>query len=256
MNIAKYVLRRFVLAIFVLLCVSLITFILSHNMGGNPVCAWLGRFGCGNAGLVQIYTQQFHLNAPIYVQYYYYVVGLLQGNLGVSPARGLSPVLTVIEETLPYTIQIAFFAIIASIILGILLGVLSALYHHNPIDKGIRTFYLAGYSSPSFFMALILIIVFVYFTHLLPSGNAADITLSTPRTITGFPMLDSLLVGDFVYFASSLSHVILPSLALVLTTFGVVTRVLRSSMLDTMHANYIRTARAKGVDERGGTRKC
>jgi peptide/nickel transport system permease protein len=219
-------------------------------MGGNPVCAWLGRVGCGNAGLVQIYTQEFHLSGPIYVQYYYYLVGLLHGNLGVSPARGLSPVLNVLEQTLPYTFQIAFFAIIVSIVLGIVLGVLSALYHHNPIDKGIRSFYLAGYSSPSFFMALILIIIFVYFTHLLPSGNAADVRLSIPNRITGLPMLDSLLEGDFVYFQSSLAHVILPSMALALTTFGVVTRVLRSSMLDTMHANYIRTARAKGVDER------
>jgi ABC-type dipeptide/oligopeptide/nickel transport system permease component len=250
LNIYKFILRRLILAIFVLLCVATITFILSHHMGGNPVCAWLGRLGCGNQNLVRIFTAEYHLNQPIWVQYYYYLVGVAHGNLGISPARGFVPVATVIETTLPYTFQIAFFAIVVSILLGILLGVLSALYHHNPIDKGIRSFYLAGYSSPSFFMALVLIIVFVYFTHLLPSGNAVDVILATPKVITGIPMLDSLLQGDFKYFWSSLSHVILPSMALALTTFGVVTRVLRSSMLDTMHANYIRTARAKGLDER------
>ncbi len=218
-------------------------------MGGNAVCAWLGRVGCGNQNLVQIYTRAYHLNAPIWVQYYYYLIGLLQGNLGVSPTRGFLPVSNVLLDTLPYTIQIAFFAIVLTIILGILLGVVSALYHQKPIDKSIRTFYLAGYSSPSFLMALILIIVFVYFTHVLPSGNAADVTLSIPKPITYFPMIDSLLEGDYGYFQSSLSHVILPSLALALTTFGVITRVLRSSMLDTMHANYIRTARAKGCEE-------
>jgi len=198
---------------------------------------------------VAIYTQEFHLSGPLYVQYYYYLLGIAHGNFGVSPTRGFIPVLSVIEQTLPYTVQIAFFAILFSIVLGVVLGVLSALYHHNPIDKSIRSFYLAGYSSPSFFMALILIIVFVYFTRLLPSGNAADISLNVPHTITGSPMLDSLLQGDWAYFESSLAHVILPSLALALTTFGVITRVLRSSMLDTMHANYIKTARAKGLDE-------
>jgi len=250
LNIYKYVARRLVLAIFVLLSVATITFILSHNMGGNAVCAWLGRIGCGNANLVAIYNAEYHLKDPIWVQYYYYLVGIAHGNFGVSPTRGFIPVITVISETLPYTIQIAFFAIVLSIILGILLGVLSALYHHNPIDKSIRSFYLAGYSSPSFFMALVLIIVFVYFTHLLPSGNPADVSLNPPSPITHLPMLDSLIEGNFAYFVSSLQHVILPSLALALTTFGVVTRVLRSSMLDTMHANYIRTARAKGLDER------
>jgi len=218
-------------------------------MGGNPVCAWLGRLGCGNAGLVAQYTQIFHLKDPIYVQYYYYLVGLLHGNLGISPSRQFAPVSTVVAETLPYTIQIAFFAIIISIVLGVFLGVLASLYHHRAADKGIRTLYLAGYSSPSFLMALILIIVFVYAFRLLPNGGSADLSLNAPSVITGIPMLDSLLEGNFAYFVSSLQHVILPSLALALTTFGVVTRVLRSSMLDTMHANYIRTARAKGLDE-------
>jgi peptide/nickel transport system permease protein len=233
----------------VLLCVSIITFILSHSMGGNPVCAWLGRLGCGNPGLVAQYTQIFHLKDPIYVQYYYYLVGLLHGNLGISPSRQFTPVATVVAETLPYTIQIAFFAIIITIVVGVLLGVLASLYHHRAADKGIRTLYLAGYSSPSFLMALLLIIVFVYAFRLLPNGGSADVTLDTPRVITGIPMLDSLFEGNFAYFVSSVQHVILPSLALALTTFGVVTRVLRSSMLDTMHANYIRTARAKGLDE-------
>jgi ABC-type dipeptide/oligopeptide/nickel transport system permease component len=109
-------------------------------MGGNPVCAWLGRGGCSNANLVKIYENEYHLNAPVWVQYYYYLVGLSHGDLGVSPSRGFLPVSQVISQTLPYTIQSAFFAIVISIILGVLLGVVSALYHHRPIDKSIRTF--------------------------------------------------------------------------------------------------------------------
>lgn len=237
------------LAIFVLLGVVTITFILAHSIPGNPVYAWLGRDAASHPALVQLYVERFHLNAPLYVQYYYYLSGLAQGNLGYSPAKDFIPVTQVIQETLPYTIQIAFFAIIISIVLGVVLGVLSARFHHGPIDKSIRAFYLAGISSPSFFIALILLIVFTLIFHLLPTGEAASLSLATPKPITYIPMLDALIEGDFAYFFSALQHVILPSLALALGTFGVIVRVLRSSMLDVMRSNYVRTARAKGLTE-------
>ncbi len=249
MNTASFILRRLFLGIFVLLGVVTITFILAHSLGGNPVYAWLGRTASSHPQLVQLYTEEYHLNDPLYIQYYYYITGLLQGNLGYSPAKGFIPVSQVIVETFPYTLQIAFFAIVISIVLGVVLGVVSARFHHGPIDKSIRAFYLAGISSPAFFIALILLIVFTYFFHLLPTGNAADPSLLTPKPITYIPMLDSIIEGDYAYFASSIQHVILPSLSLALGTFGVVVRVLRSSMLDIMRSNYVRTARAKGLKE-------
>jgi peptide/nickel transport system permease protein len=253
LNIVGFIIRRLLLAILVLLGVVTITFILAHSIGGNPVYAWLGRSAALHPQLVVIYTKEYHLDAPLYVQYYYYIVGLLHGNLGLSPAKEFEPVSQVIAQTLPYTIQIAFFAIVISIILGIALGVISARFHHGPVDKSIRGFYLTGISSPSFFIALVLIIVFcsplIFRPPLLPSGGAADLTLSLPSPITHIPMLDSLLEGDFAYFFSSLQHVILPSAALALGTFGVIVRILRSSLLDVMRSNYIRTARAKGLKE-------
>ena len=84
---------------------------------------------------------------------------------------------------------------------------------------------------------------------LLPSGGAFDLSLTTATPITGFPLIDSLIEGNWAFFASSLEHLILPSFALALVTFGVVTRVLRSSLLDVMRMNYVRTARAKGLSE-------
>jgi peptide/nickel transport system permease protein len=253
LNIVGFIIRRFLLAILVLLGVATITFVLAHSIGGNPVYAWLGRDASSHPQLVQIYTKEYHLDSPLYVQYYYYLDGLLHGNLGLSPAKEFEPVSQVIAQTLPYTFQIAFFAVLISIVLGISLGVIAARFHHGPADKSIRGFYLAGISSPSFFIALVLIIVFCspLFFHpaLLPSGGAADITLATPKPITDIPMLDSLLEGNYRYFFSSVQHVILPSVALALGTFGVVVRVLRSSMLDVMRSNYIRTARAKGLKE-------
>jgi peptide/nickel transport system permease protein len=249
LDIGRYIARRLLLAIFVLLGVLVITFVISHSFG-NPIYAWLGKSAALHPNLVLLYEKQYHLTDPLYIQFYYYVIGLSQGNLGFSPSRGFEPVSQVIEQTLPYTLQIAFFAIILTLLMGVVFGILSSFYHKTPIDAGVRGFYLAGYSSPPFFIGLLLLIAFVYFFHWLPSGGAVSITITPPHTITGIPMLDSLLEGNFTYLASALDHVILPSLTLALCTFGVVTRILRSSVLDVMHSNFIRTARAKGATER------
>jgi len=249
MQIIPYVLRRIGLAIFVLLGVTIITFFLSHSIGGNPIVALLGREASLHPDLVTKLSARYHFNDPIWLQFYYYVLNLLQGNLGYSTSRGFLPVSTVIGQTLPYTIQIAFFAYVISLVLGIGFGVLAALYRGRTVDRSIRTLYLAGISTPAFFIALLLLIVFPYFLHWLPNGGAVNPNIPPPHAITGIPMLDALIEGRFAYFSSAFMHVILPSLALAIATFGVVVRILRSSLLDVMQANFIRTARAKGLDE-------
>lgn len=249
MDIRWYIARRLLLAILVLLGVLVITFVISHSFG-SPIYAWLGKSASLHPQLVALYETEYHLNAPVWVQFYYYVIGLLHGNLGVSPSRGFTPVIKVIEETLPYTLQIAFFAIIFALLMGFVSGLVASFYHRKPADVGIRAFYLAGYCSPPFFVGLVMLVVFAYYLHWLPSVGAANVGIAAPFVITGIPMLDSLLEGNFAYFLSALDHVILPSMTLSLTAFGVVARILRSSTLDVMHSNFIRTARAKGLDER------
>lgn len=250
MNLFAYVIRRILLAVFVLLSVVSITFVLSRSVGGNPLAAWLGKAASLHPELAALYAKKYHLNDPIPVQYYYYVLNLFRGDWGLSPSRGFAPVIQVIGETLAYTIQIVFFAFLISLVLGVVLGVLSARYHGSAVDQGIRAFYFAGMSSPPFFIALFMLIVFSVWVAVLPTGGAVGVGMSTPPFVAGIPMLDSLLDGDLSYFVSSIQHVLLPSMALALTTFGTITRVLRSSMLDVMSTNYIRTARAKGLDER------
>jgi len=249
MNPFRYILRRLLFGILVLICVVTMTFILSRSLGGNTVVAWLGKAASMHPELAELYAKKYHLNDPIPVQFYYYVINLLQGNLGFSPSRGFEPVIMIISTTLPFTLQIALTALLISIILGILLGVLSAKYQHKKADTCIRAFYLAGYSSPPFFIALLLLIVFAFKLNLLPTGGAYDIQLTPPSIITGLPIVDAAIEGNVPYLLSSLTHLILPSMALALVTFGVLTRVLRSSLLEIMHANYIRTARAKGLEE-------
>jgi peptide/nickel transport system permease protein len=241
--------RRIGLSIFVLFGVLTITFILSHSIPGNPVIALLGKQANQHPLLVAEMNAKFHFSDPLWLQYYYYLVNLLHGNLGYSTSRGFIPVTTVIEETLPYTVQIAFFAFVVSLGLGVLLGATAARFAHRPVDKSIRAFYLAGVSSPPFFVALILLIVIGFFFNLLPTSGAVGISFSIPRTITGIPMLDSILELDWPYFVNALEHVILPSMALALGAIGVVIRLLRASMLQVLQSNYIRTARAKGLAE-------
>jgi peptide/nickel transport system permease protein len=227
-----------------------ITFILSHSIPGNPVQALLGKAASQHPALLAQMNAQYHFEDPIWVQYYYYIVNLLHGNLGYSTSRGFVPVASVIEQTLPYTAQIAFFAFVISLSLGVLLGSIAARYSKGGIDKGIRALYLAGVSSPPFFVALIFLIVVTFYFNLLPNSGAASPYIATPRVITGVPMLDSILELDWPYFLSALQHVILPSMALAVGAIGVVVRLLRASVLQVMQANYVRTARAKGLDER------
>jgi len=233
----------------VLFGVLTITFILSHSIPGNPVIALLGKQATEHPQLVAQMNARFHFADPLWLQYYYYIANLLHGSLGYSTSRGFLPVSTVIEETLPYSVQIAFFAFVISLGLGILLGATSARFAHGKADRSIRSFYLVGVSSPAFFVALILLIVFGYIFNLLPTSGAVDVNFSTPSTITGIPMLDSLLELNWSYFLNALEHVILPSLALALGAIGVVVRLLRASMLQVLQSNYIRTARAKGLSE-------
>jgi peptide/nickel transport system permease protein len=243
------VLRRLALGAFVLLGVLTITFILSHLIPGNPIQALLGRQAAQHPDLVAALSKKFHYSDPIYVQYYFYFVNLFNGNLGYSTSRGFVPVLQVIEQTLPYTLQIAFFAFVFSMVAGLLFGVLAARYAHRPVDHSIRAVYLTGVSSPPFFIALIFLIAFTYFLRIFPAGGAVDANILAPRAITGIPMLDAALELNGTYFFNALYHVFLPSLTLAVGAFGVVVRILRTSMLEVLHSNYIRTARAKGLEE-------
>ena len=248
MPLLGFVLRRFGLAVFVLLGVTLITFLLSHAISNDPLVAWLGRAASIYPDLATAYVEKFHLNEPLYVQFGYYVLGLLQGDLGYSTLKG-KPVARAMTETLPFTLQIAFFAIVISLVIGIPLGVVAARYHRKAVDQGIRAFYLAGVSSPAFLSCLFLLIVLTYTFRLLPSGGALSPHVSPPKPVTNFLILDSILEGNWNTFIDAVAHIFMPSLALALGVFGYVTRLLRVSILEVMRTNYIRTARAKGLDE-------
>jgi len=243
-----YIARRLCLSGLVLLGAALITFILIHSISDNPLTVLLGKAATMYPAIAEEYINRFHLNEPMYVQFGYYITGLLQGHLGFSWCRG-EPVARVIAQTLPNTLQLVFFAVLFTVVLGIPLGILSCRFYNKSVDHSIKSFYLAGLSSPPFFLALVLILIFSYFLRLLPTGGVISHSIPRPQTITGFIILDSLLERNWAAFVDSLRHVVMPSMALALCNFGYVTRALRSSLHRVMQTNYIRTARAKGLDE-------
>ncbi len=250
MNLLRFVLRRLGFAVFVLLSVLTLTFVLSHLIPGNVLQAWLGKAAALYPNLAQLYAQKYHLTDPVFVQYFYYLASMLQGNLGISPSRGFVPVVTVIAQTLPLTLQIVFFAFMLCLVIGISLGVLAARYHSSWVDKLIRIVYLGGYSSPPYFIGVVILVIASLYLRVLPTGGAYDPLLVTPPpAITGFPLLDALFEGNWAFFENGLLHLVLPSLTLALVTFGVITRVARSSLLEVMQMDYIRTARSKGLGE-------
>ena len=249
MGLATFLLRRIIAGAFVLLGVVALTFVLSHLIPGDPVVLWLGRTAETQPTLAAIYVKMYHLHDPLYVQFFYYVNGLLHFQLGFSPSRG-EPVFQAITESLPVTLQLVFLSMVLTTILGILSGILSALYEGRLPDKVSRGVYLFGTASPPFLIPLLLVLVLTYLIPVLPSGGLINELIPIPRAITGFSLLDSVIVGDWSAFGSLVQHMILPALALSLASYGIVTRVLRSSILEVMGSNFVRAARARGIPER------
>jgi peptide/nickel transport system permease protein len=230
----------------VIIGVTFVTFYIARVAVHDPARAWAGPRATASA--LAALSARYHLNSPIYVQYFYYMRDLLTGNWGQAPDTG-RPILNDIGLFFPATIELAFAALIITVLLGITLGVIAALYYNKKIDHSIRFFYLFGFSSPPFFIAIILLFVFGFYFRVLPTEGQLTSTLIPPTRITGMYILDSFLTGSWVDFWDSLRHILLPAVALSLTYFGVVTRVSRASMADVLQKDFIRASYANGLSK-------
>jgi len=227
--------------------VTFITFFISRVAVPNPARAWAGLKASPET--VEAYAIRYHLKEPLYIQYFYYISDLLRGDWGISPVNG-QPVLEEIMKYFPATIELSIVSIILAIVIGIPLGAIAAAKQDKIEDHLIRLFALGTYSVPPFLMALVLQLVVFYHLKLLPSGGRLSPLIDPPQHITGLYILDSLLTMNWPALVSSIEHIILPALTLALMVFGVLTRLVRSSMLEILRLDYIRTARSKGLDER------
>jgi peptide/nickel transport system permease protein len=241
----KYVLRRLIQLVPVLLGVSVLVFFGMHLIPGDVVVLLLGEKASPSE--IERLRHQLGLDQPIYIQYVRFVGDALRGDFGDS-IRTRQPVIWEIRQALPVTIELSLAALLFAVILGITIGVVSARRPHSAVDTGAMMFVLIGVSMPVFWTGILLLLVFGGILGWLPLGGILDTALSI-RRITGMPITDSLVQGNWPAVRSAAAHLILPAVTLGSALMATIARMARSTMLDVLNLDYVRTARAKGVAE-------
>ena len=240
----QIIVKRLSMLVLVLFGVTLITFFLSHVIPGDPARMMVGQRASEET--LQEVRRQLGLDQPVWVQYFTYMSGLLAGDFGNS-IRTQQPVIDDLITFFPATLELAFTAFVIAIVIGIPIGILSAVKKDTGWDHAGRMFSIAGISTPVFWSGLVGILLFYKVFGLLPSSGRLDLTVPPPTTITGFYVLDSLLTGNWAAFSNSLWHLILPATTLAFAQLAIVTRQVRASMLEVLSQDYIRTALANGI---------
>jgi peptide/nickel transport system permease protein len=227
----------------VLLGVSIVVFFMVRAIPGDPAQIMLGQQATQEQ--VQQIRENMGLDKPIFVQYGLFLKDALRGDLGDSIVTG-RPVTTELLTRLPATLELTTFAMLIAILVGIPVGVISAVRQYSLLDKSTSVLALTGISMPIFWLAMILVVIFGVNLELLPFPGRLDPTTGI-TAITGLVLVDSLLTLNFAGFWDGLLHLIMPALALATIPMAVIMRMTRSSMLEVMNEDYVRTARAKGV---------
>lgn len=238
-----YLVRRILVAVPLLFAVSFVVFVLMRSVPGDPVDAMLGEKATPQ--IREELTRRYGLDKPILVQYGIYMKRLLlQGDLGVSYRRKSQPISDEIQRRLPATIELTIAAMVLSVFGGVLFGVLAAVKKGSWVDYVSMTGALAGVSIPVFWLGLLLLLAF---GSVLASGGNLDPQFELERT-TGFVLIDTLIHGEFAMFGDALRRLILPALTLATIPMAMTARITRASMLEVLGSDYVRTAKAKGLD--------
>ena len=242
----RYLQRRLDTLIVTLLGIMAVTFFISLVVPVDPLASIAGPQASQET--VNQLRKLYGFDQPIYIQFGRYVKRLLHGDLGAS-FQTARPVLDDILQYFPATIELATLALIISIIIGIPLGVVSSVYRNSPIDHFSRVLSLIGVSVPVFWSGLVLLLLFYFKLDWLPEPGRLNVMLIEPKRFTGMILIDSLIAGNLEVFWDAMKHMVLP--AAVLSFYGLagVARIVRSSMLDVLSEEYIKTARIKGLNE-------
>jgi len=258
MGLRAYIIRRILLIIPTLIGVTLLIFAVIQLFSPVDRVSLYVRSAqeLKEASSVDELIAKYHLNDPIVYQYYYWITQLLQGNLGISKAANNVPVLEAITSSLPATIELVLYSAPITILLGIQLGVISAVHRDKIVDHATRFLSIVGWSLPTFWLGIVLISIFYGGLGWLPPRRL-DIGLenSVIRSsqfinYSGLYTIDSLLNGRFDIFLESLRHLILPVITLTTIQIALLIRIMRSSMLETLGKGYVTTARAKGLSSK------
>jgi peptide/nickel transport system permease protein len=227
----------------VLLGVSIVVFVMVRAIPGDPAQILLGQ--AATPDQVADVRERLGLDEPLPIQYLVFIKGALTGDLGDSLVVG-QPVTAVLLERFPATLELTLAALFFAIAIGVPVGVIAAVRQYSLLDKITSVVALTGISMPVFWLALVLVVVFTVRIDLLPFPGrvGGDVSFTS---YTGLYLLDTLITLNFPAFWDVLRHLILPAVALGTIPMAVITRMTRSSMLEVMNEDYVRTARAKGV---------
>jgi peptide/nickel transport system permease protein len=247
MPIYRYIARRLALLAPLLIGVTLLAFVISNAVPADPVTANLGQKALSDPKIVAAFRAEWGLDRPVVEQYLVYLGNLLTGDLGRS-IKSRRAVAEDLAAYLPATIELATTAILIGVTVGMALGLVSALRRNSWLDHGARIVSLFGVSTPVFWLALVALYIFYVRLDWVAGPGRLDAGMAPPPHITGLYTVDALFAGDWATFSNAVSHLILPALVLASYTMGLITRVTRSSMLEVLNMDFIRTARAKGLD--------
>ncbi|MET3927013.1 ABC transporter permease subunit [Devosia sp. 2618] len=240
----RYILHKLALIVPTVIGITIASFAFIRLLPGDPILAMAGQHGV-SPERYEILREQFGFNLPIWQQYLNYVWGVLHGDFGISLATK-RPVLTDFLALFPATIELATFAMLIAIAVGIPAGIFAAVNRGSWFDQVTMGIALTGYSMPIFWWGLLLIIFFSGYLGWTPvSGRIALNFFFKP--VTGFMLIDSLIYGNWAAFVSAVRHLILPAVVLGTIPLAVIARQTRSAMLEVLGEDYVRTARAKGL---------
>jgi ABC-type dipeptide/oligopeptide/nickel transport system permease component len=246
----RFLLRRTLTAMIVLLGTSFVTFVLARVVPADPALAYLGPRARPEE--VAAIHAKLGLDQPLPIQYARYLADLAHGDLGTSIGTK-QPVLHEIVTRLPATLELLAAAMLLACVAGIALGVVAAVRPNRVTDHAIRLLAIGGVSMPAFWLGLLLqVMVFGQLGWFHLTGRIdPDLEFTDPlRDVTGFHLIDALVTGNMTALWDAISHLALPALTLAAYPIGVIARMTRASMLETLSADHIRAARAYGISER------
>lgn len=242
-----YILKRLVMAIFVLFSVSIVTFVIARVVPSDPAAAWAGSHPTKEQ--IEKARVELGLDKPLPEQYRRYMVGVLQGDLGTSVTTR-QPILTDIKTFLPATLELVIAGMFIAFFIGIPLGVLSGANKGSWLDHLTRVGSIAGVSMPAFLLGLILQLVFFRQLGWLPLGAriSTEVSILNPiETITGIYLVDSFLTQNWVAFRDAAAHIVLPALALATYPIGLAIRMTRSTIIEVLSEKHITAAKINGI---------
>lgn len=240
-----YIIKRGLSTLLSIIGVTFLVFAISHLVPADPVAVYLGPQATPQQ--VEALKEEWGLNKPILVQYGLFIKNLARGNLGYSMVSR-KPVVEELLYYFPATFELTLFSMTFAILLGLLIGVVSALKRNSLLDHIARIYSIVGISMPIFWLGLLLLLLFYVHLEWLPGGGRIGHGVEVGH-ITGLLTLDSILTGNWQGLWSSLVHLVLPGYCLASAVLATLARIARSSVLQVIGEDFVQSARAKGLSE-------